>query len=471
MITRSRMLRSFPRSAVLASCLLGLLPGARAADASGQASYGFSKLILGAAAASESSSWQVPGPRTVDNCNDDGSPGTLRAEIDAAADGETIDLSQLACSTITLGSPIQILQNSLILSGPGADNLTIIAGNDSLLFQQLGIGTFGIDRLKITNGYHFNTGPAKGGCIYSVANVTLTNSVVSNCVVASSTSDARGGGIYTAGDLTLVSSTITGNHALTLAVAPGYHAYGGGAYVSHGNFHSKYSTISNNSAHDFSPHPTGFSGGIWIWLGGTQIENSTISGNTADQCAAIFAGSQLSLTNSTISGNSAEFRPGICGSQIAITLTNSTVAFNKSSTGGGGGLSIYYTNLTLQSSIVADNIGSSDIKGSVGFMVLGSNNLVGSSNLQLPPDTIHDCPKLDRLADNGGGIRTHALRLGSPAIDYGNNDAGLIHDERGAPRVTGTFADIGAFERQVSDVDERIFFDNFDDGSGGPCDQ
>src|SRR5512144_262636 len=37
------------------------------------------------------------------NCNDSG-PGSLRDAITAAASGATIDLSQLACSTITLGS-------------------------------------------------------------------------------------------------------------------------------------------------------------------------------------------------------------------------------------------------------------------------------------------------------------------------------------------------------------------------------
>ena len=44
---------------------------------------------------------------------------------------------------------------------------------------------------------------------------------------------------------------------------------------------------------------------------------------------------------------------------------------------------------------------------------------------------------------------THALLEGSPAIDHGNNEAGLDYDQRGTgfPRVQGTQADIGAFER------------------------
>jgi len=47
---------------------------------------------------------------------------------------------------------------------------------------------------------------------------------------------------------------------------------------------------------------------------------------------------------------------------------------------------------------------------------------------------------------------------GSPAIDTGNDVAGLATDQRGQPRVYGAFADIGAYELQ-SDV---IFADGFD---------
>jgi hypothetical protein len=441
---------------------------------SGRAYDAFSELIppyphFGAEAAPEGTSWPVPAPRTVDNCNDDGSPGTLRAEIEAAASGDTIDLSQLACSTITLGLPITISQNSLTLSGAGSDTLTISGGNQWPLFRHVGIGTLAISGLTVAHGYLLNSGPAKGGCIYSAANVILTASVVSNCLVASSTSDAEGAGIYSASELTLVSSTLTGNHAIALAGGPGIHAFGGGAWAR--SFHSKYSTISNNSAHDYSPSPGGIGGGIYVYVyGGAQIESSTISGNIADEHAAIYAGkSSLNVTNSTISGNSSNYGGAILGSQQAMTLTSSTVAFNKSSVGASG-ITIRGADLILQSSIVADNIGSSDIQGSLAS-VLGSNNLVGSSDLQLPADTIHDCPKLDPLRDNGGGVRTHAIRLGSLAIDHGNNDADLLHDQRGAARVTGASADIGAFERQASDVDERIFFDSFDGGLASPCGQ
>jgi len=72
--------------------------------------------------------------RTVDNCNDDGSQGTLRNEIEAAASGDTIDLSQLACSTITLGLPIHVTQDTLHLQGPFDHTLTISGGDQFPIF-------------------------------------------------------------------------------------------------------------------------------------------------------------------------------------------------------------------------------------------------------------------------------------------------------------------------------------------------
>ncbi len=81
---------------------------------------------------------------------------------------------------------------------------------------------------------------------------------------------------------------------------------------------------------------------------------------------------------------------------------------------------------------------------------MGANYLVttpGSS--PLPADTITADPMLEPLADNGGFTMTHALSAGSPAIDAGDNAAGLHTDQRGQgfPRVNGAQADIGAYER------------------------
>ena len=82
--------------------------------------------------------------------------------------------------------------------------------------------------------------------------------------------------------------------------------------------------------------------------------------------------------------------------------------------------------------------------------VSGANNLVTAADatVALPAQTLHVHPLLLPLANNGGPTRTHALGVGSPALDTGNNVANLPTDQRGVafPRVLGAAADIGAFE-------------------------
>ena len=89
----------------------------------------------------------------------------------------------------------------------------------------------------------------------------------------------------------------------------------------------------------------------------------------------------------------------------------------------------------------------------------GANNLIISSSVGFS-GTLTDDPQLAPLANHFGDARTHALLATSPAIDHGNNAAGLTIDERGATRVVGTSADIGAYERQAND--DELYYSSFD---------
>ena len=59
---------------------------------------------------------------------------------------------------------------------------------------------------------------------------------------------------------------------------------------------------------------------------------------------------------------------------------------------------------------------------------------------------------LGLLANNGGPTLTHALLVGSPAINTGSNPNALAFDQRGTPfvRTFGAQTDIGAFELQAA---------------------
>jgi hypothetical protein len=412
-------------------------------------------------------------PHYVTTCGDDANtPGTLRYEVANASDGATIDLSTLVCSTITLGSVISITVPSLYLKGPaaGPSHMTIDGGNQSQVFNHDGSSTLLISNLTITNGFQLSDSFASGGCIYSPGNVALVNSVVSHCTIWSSSDSvpAKGGGVFVHGNLTLLNSTISESEAFA---QNGANELGGGAYVK-GNFKALYSTISNNTAIALGG-AHGIGGGVYAY-GDVDIEGSTISGNRADIVGALdLEGGALhtaTIINSTISNNLSAIGHGGILTNVPLTLTSTTVAFNRTHNFLGGGLSVNAT-LTLESSIIADNVnqyGPSDLTGSFGVVVSGADNLITSSTLSVPPGMIvvSTCPQLEPLADNGGPTHTHALKHTSPAIDQGNA-GNLTLDQRGAPRTAGAQADIGSVEWQPGETDERVFVSGFD----GLCDQ
>ena len=401
----------------------------------------------------------------VANCADSGS-GSLRNAVATANEGDTVVLGgNLPCSTISLTSgAINVTRNTLYLSGPGADVLAISGGNHYGVLRHSGNGRLGISALTIRDGKYISANLPRGGCVYSAANVTLVDSVIANCAVeGTSNAMARGGGIYAHGTIGMQNSTITGNVAAGTAGS----ARGGGVYVT-GTIVARNSIFTDNEAATTANY---FSEGGALWTrGNTYIGSSLISGNRAAVAAAIgtesaLGGTSLGIVNSTISSNVASFRfSGVC-TKVPTTLSNSTIAFNESP--DGGALYSVGAALTLQSSIIADNVTAgmqNDLDGANSPPVSGYKNLITSSTIGFPADTITTCPKLGPLAANGGGaMLTHALSSTSPAVDAGYVTNGLQTDQRGPgfPRAAGSKADIGAFERQAAG-DDRIAVAGFE---------
>jgi hypothetical protein len=414
----------------------------------------------------------------VKNCNDSG-PGSLRAAVARALSGDTIDLRGLTCRRINLTSgAIMVPQDDLSLVGRGAAVLTVDANRLSSVFRHSGSGWLRIDGMTIARGYHFSgdpSQPALGGCLYSAGSIDLRSTLVHWCYVGRIRDsgvpryNVMGGGLYAEGAVTLTDSQILGNTAhygggiysqgrLTAYRSRicGNHAFRGyGGAVSRGGLTSNYTTFSDNS-----------NAVLQVQGGRISIANSTISGNRSrginiylqpSSDGGLSTGSTM-IVNSTISGNSSgSYTMLIWGN--AKSIVNSTIAFNQHFAESCAIASNYATvRLTnqgyrpahIESTIIANsscNGGpSSEVEGSV---VEGANNLITLSNLSLPPDTMDADPRLALLADNGGLTEAHALLDDSPAIDMGNNAAGLAYDQRGAgfPRVKGPQADIGAYER------------------------
>jgi len=400
----------------------------------------------------------------VANCDDDG-PGSLRAAVAAAADGDTIDLTQLQCSAITLATgAIEVDLDDLTLQGPGRERLAIDGGDLDRVFVHPYGGVLTFKSLTVRNGRNRATGfhVAGGGCIASAGYVELHDSTVRDCYAGGE--GAYGGALY-AYSLTMADGTLSANHAYGVHDAAGTAAFGGAAFVY--SLQISDSTISGNLA-DHRDNP-GFSsydiGGAFVAVTGGSITGSTIDHNTSDgRAGGVATFNPLAIANSTISANTA--RTDIAGGLFlrwpsTLQLDSSTVTGNVSALDGGGvWLNAPYS--SIRSSIVSGNssdVGNRDNRYGIerAVSVDGSNNIIGPSAplLALPADTRDVDPKLKPLANYGGTTLTHALASDSPAIDAGSNPLGFGTDQRGNTfaRVYGAAPDIGAFEAQAQDLE------------------
>lgn len=377
----------------------------------------------------------------VTTCADDGSPGTLRSVIGSAANGDVVDLTGLACSTITLTEGaidatnlgVNPLRN-LTIQGPGSGALTISGdhASDVLRFGDIYNNfenVLTINDLTIAHGEKYN-GP---GCVYGLkASIYLNHTTVTDCrsmlvgsnhfggavlaqglymststisnsstTVLSGNTVTQGGGAWSGADAILVDSAISGNSVIALFGKDSYGKYtaGGGLYVAL-DATLVDSTVAGNSATATNPGEHALGGGLFVG-GSVTIINSTISGNRVDgdggalfKPIAAYYTDQTTVVaqDSTITGNVASGTGGAFTIQRPATLLNSTIAFNRSGLGGAVMFQlagIDYTpptsTLEIESTILAGNtrLGShpppyaADLATDGTLAVTGANNLIG----------------------------------------------------------------------------------------------
>jgi hypothetical protein len=395
----------------------------------------------------------------VNTCSDTAAPfvcdgqddGTLRKAFACAQFGDTIDLTQLQCSKITLAAPLTSDAAAVILAGPGQQKLTIDGGGQSRIFVHHGSPdeSLYINDLTVANGHYEKpdtVAGGSGGCVYSTGNVVLNFSTVTSCYASSANVDATGGAIYAKHGVVLDHSTVSGSTVQGNGLA---FALGGGIYADHVELN--HSTVSGNSA-TAGTLALAFGGGVAANV--IFVDSSTVSGNKANHFAGI-DGIRVYLSDSTVSENKTPVDGRVGGVYAGQTarVISSTIARNSSGAGFAAGLFVPVPSAatTLQSTIIAGNEAAGaelDVGTNDGKTILGSNNLIMAhqAGTTVPADTLTDDPLLSSLRDNGGPTQTHALLPGSPAIDHGNHVGFLASDQRLRPRVVGAFPDIGAYE-------------------------
>jgi len=405
----------------------------------------------------------------VTNCEDSGA-GSLRDAVNNAVSGDIIDLTQLACSTITLTSgTIATSDNDLTLIGPGTSALQIIgvASNNESVIYHTGYGTLNISGMMISGGNKYLTGgsAALGGCLHSEGSIELQFAEVTGCVAHAHYASALGGAVFARGGVYLSHSVVTDSHAR----ATGY-ASGGGVYAL-GSFTSKYSTIQRSYCYAETSTPS-FAGGVFargpVLMMGTTISDS----NAIRDGGAAFDDSQnydTTIINSTISHNNADAIGGMFV-RPPLYLYNSTVGNNNSnswSDGAGhyfpGGVYIMVSGV-IESSIIASNTSggapyaTTDLLGAPGSGFNGGHSDVMFCGVPCPNDTAHDDPGLGPLQDNGGFNRTQVPTPGFWDTAGGTNERSVQWDQRGPgfPRQSaGDFPEIGAIQ-----INSDILFAN-----------
>jgi hypothetical protein len=381
-------------------------------------------------------------PTTVTSLNDSGM-GSLRQAIMDEPSGGTVDFQAGLTGTIELTSGELMIAKDLIITGPGADVITVSGLRRSRLFNIAATFTLSVSGLTLARG---QVTFVNGGGILNAGTLTVAASTLSDNFASL---NGSGGGIYNTGTLTVTDSMLGGDSSRAC-----------GGIDNRGTLTITNSTLSGNSV------GLGFGGGVCN-TGTATITTSTISGNTAGRGggAGVYNGGTLTIINSTLSGNLTFRSGGGIYNTGTLTMTSSTLSGNTAGRTGGGGI---YNNDGTQSvtncrnTIIAGNTGSGspDVSGSLtsqGHNLIGDGtgasgfvdtDLVGTSDFPIDP-------QLEPLGDYGGPTQTMRPLPGSPVINTGDNTDAPNTDQRGFPRIVLDFIDIGAVELQPDEFGSR----------------
>ncbi len=330
---------------------------------------------------------------TVTNKNNSGA-GSFRQAIIDAAPGDTINFAAGLNGALLLNTSTLAINKSLTIIGPGANvlRLEMDLGDQRRVIHVLS-GTVSISGLSITGGNFQPVSIAtKGGSgllVEAGAIVTLNSVMIrKNELFYDTVGSVIHGIVQNHGTLTVNNSSITANLSNNAA----------GGIVNHGTLTMTNTTVSNNVVFIDS-----------AGVGGVH----NVSGTT--------------------------------------TMLNCTIA-NNGGGGGTGGVQQDAGMVTIKNTLIANNLffsSSSDVSGTFDSQ---GNNLVGNRSGGtgfIASDLPEANPQLGGLANNGGTTYTRTLKVGSPAINAGNDSGAPATDQRGVARPQGGVTDIGAYESGV----------------------
>ncbi|MBD3882635.1 DUF4347 domain-containing protein [Phormidium tenue FACHB-886] len=339
-------------------------------------------------------------------------------------------------ATIAFVSPGAItVRNSRFSNNKGINGAAINSLNGKLVVENSQFINNDTDAAQVGGGEN-PTLRGYGGAIYT--DRSNNSIVIKSSRFDGNRSKASGGAIHLFADpednVSIDASVFTNNKATGLAGGEGGKA-GAIAHIRNsvgaGKFTLSNSTIANNTGYDQG-------GGLWVYSAPTTITNSTFSGNKLFGTGYSNVGGGMTLysdteiINTTIANNYAGWvGGGISAPDNAKVSVKNTIFYSNTADNGNEKYGIQqHTNRAL-----IDNGGN--------IQFPPKKTSFGNDNNATDKVKLID-PKLGALKDNGGGILTHALLAGSPAINTGVSNGAPTTDERGIKRDGKV--DIGAFE-------------------------
>lgn len=385
--------------------------------------------------------------------------------------------------TVTLTS--SVVQNNIAPIGAGITNNGVMIMDDVIIRDNAaeefidnvlvctdcvggGISNLGI--MTITNStIQGNSAQYGGGIDNSISgSLMLTNLIIEENVATAAPPDdpSAGGGISNLGTVTITNSTIRDNQAVigagivndaTLSLI-GSDVYGNIALTNGGGLHNTFDlTVQTSNIYSNQAGSAG-GGGISSESGDVTVAETAVYNNIASgsgggilhNVAPIAGANSFIITNSTISGNSADGAGGgLRNAGIANTTLQNVTFANNTASAPSSGRAINKFGSDGSVTLLNNNI----ISGSAtplcsGAVTSTGHNLAsdGSCGLNGTADLPNTNPLLGPLQNNGGDTLTHALLLGSPAIDSGSGSDCPATDQRGVTRPFGPACDRGAFE-------------------------